>query len=149
MRATRQVCLQPDDGDGVVVTVRELTVAEVRSALLTDEAIGDPLQSLVFDGFGLGDLLAQCDASAADLERFTPSELAPLVDACKDLNPFFFSGPRGARPERQRGAGRRRADELDRSCCILIQCHGHTNPWAYAYRTYEIAVALANEAAKK
>ena len=90
MRATRQVCLQPDDGDGVVVTVRELTVAEVRSALLTDEAIGDPLQSLVFDGFGLGDLLAQCDASAADLERFTPSELAPLVEACKDLNPFFF-----------------------------------------------------------
>jgi hypothetical protein len=90
MRATRQVCLQPDDGDGVVVTVSELTVAEVRSALLTDEAIGDPLQSLVFDGFGLGDLLAQCDASAADLERFTPSELAPLVDACRELNPFFF-----------------------------------------------------------
>ena len=88
MRATRQVCLQQDDDDAVAV--RELTIAEVRSALITDEAIGDWVQSLVFDGFGLGDLLAQCDASAADLERFTPSELAPLVDACKDLNPFFF-----------------------------------------------------------
>ena len=42
------------------------------------------------DGFGLGDLLAQCDASAADLEKFTPSELAPLVAACRELNPFFF-----------------------------------------------------------
>ncbi len=90
MRATRQVCLQPDDGDGVVVTVRELTIAEVRSALITDEAIGDWVQSLVFDGFGLGDLLALCDASAADLEKFTPSELAPLVAACRELNPFFF-----------------------------------------------------------
>ena len=90
MRATRQVCLQPDDGDSVVVTVRELTIAEVRSALITDEAIGDWVQSLVFDGFGLGDLLALCDASAADLEKFTPSELAPLVAACRELNPFFF-----------------------------------------------------------
>ena len=90
MRATRQVFLQPDEGDGVGVTVRELTIAEVRSALITDEAIGDWVQSLVFDGFGLGDLLALCDASAADLEKFTPSELAPLVAACRELNPFFF-----------------------------------------------------------
>ena len=91
MRATRTIVLHPDDdGESLAVVVRELTVAEVRNALLTDEAVGDPLQSLVFDGFGLGDLLAQCDASAADLERFTPSELAPLVEACKDLNPFFF-----------------------------------------------------------
>ena len=44
---------------------------------------------------------------------------------------------------------RRRADGLNRSCCILIQCHGHTSPCAHAYRTYERAVALANEAAKK
>lgn len=91
MRATKTIVLHPDDdGESLAVVVRELTVAEVRNALLTDEAIGDPLQSLVFDGFGLGDLLAQCDASAADLERFTPSELAPLVDACRELNPFFF-----------------------------------------------------------
>ena len=91
MRATKTIVLHPDDdGESLAVVVRELTVAEVRNALLTDEAVGDPLQSLVFDGFGLGDLLAQCDASAADLERFTPSELAPLVDACRELNPFFF-----------------------------------------------------------
>ena len=91
MRATRTIVLHPDDdGESLAVVVRELTVAEVRNALLTDEAVGDPLQSMVFDGFGLGDLLAQCDASAADLERFTPSELAPLVDACRELNPFFF-----------------------------------------------------------
>ena len=92
MRATRTIVLHPDDdGESLAVVVRELTVAEVRNALLTDEAVGDPLQSLVFDGFGLGDLLLQCDASAADLERCTPSELErELVPACKELNPFFF-----------------------------------------------------------
>ena len=91
MRATRTIVLHPDDdGESLAVVVRELTVAEVRNALLTDEAVGDPLQSLVFDGFGLGDLLMQCDASAADLERCTPGELAPLVTACQELNPFFF-----------------------------------------------------------
>ncbi len=91
MRATKTIVLHSDDdGESIAVVVRELTVAEVRSVLLTDEAIGDPLQSLVFDGFGLGDLLMQCDAAAADLERCTPSELAPLVAACQELSPFFF-----------------------------------------------------------
>ena len=99
MRATKTVTLHlPADGESLAggereltVVVRELTVAEVRSALLTDEAVGDPLQSLVFDGFGIGDLLMQCDASAADLERCTPGELdRELVPACKELNPFFF-----------------------------------------------------------
>ncbi len=98
MRATKTIVLHlPADGESLAggerelaVVVRELTVAEVRSALLTDESVGDPLQALVFDGFGLGDLLMQCDASAADLERCTPGELAPLVTACQELNPFFF-----------------------------------------------------------
>ena len=99
MRATKTVTMHlPADGESLAggereltVVVRELTVAEVRSALLTDEAVGDPLQSLVFDGFGLGDLLMLCDASASDLERCTPSELErELVPACKELNPFFF-----------------------------------------------------------
>lgn len=90
MRATKTVSLPREGGDDLVVTVRELTIAEVRSALITDEAMGDWLQSLVFDGFGLGDLLMQCDASAADLQQFTPGELAPLVAACQDLNGFFF-----------------------------------------------------------
>ena len=98
MRATKTIVLHlPADGDSladgvheVAVVVRELTVAEVRSALLTDEAVGDPLQALVFDGFGLGDLLLMSDASAADLEQFAPSELQPLVAACQKLNPHFF-----------------------------------------------------------
>ena len=92
MRATLQITL-PADADspgGLVVTVRELTVAEVRALLITEEQASDPLQAMMFDGFGLGDLLLMSDASAADLEQFAPSELQPLVDACQKLNPHFF-----------------------------------------------------------
>lgn len=85
MRAQEAVAL----GD-LSVTARELTVAEVRALLLTAGSAADPLQQLVFDGFGLGDLLLMCDASAEDLEALTPSELQPLVVVCQKLNPHFF-----------------------------------------------------------
>jgi hypothetical protein len=72
------------------ITVNELTVAEVRQVLLTAPSAADPLHALVFDGFGLNDLAMLCSATAEDLEAYTPSELKPLVEACKDLNPHFF-----------------------------------------------------------
>lgn len=74
------------------VTVRELTVREVRDWLTEIEAGApvDPLHALAFEDFGLEDLARMCDAPAADLEAFAPSDLAELVAAARALNPHFF-----------------------------------------------------------
>lgn len=77
---------------GVQVTVRELTVAEVRTWLAEIEAgvVVDPLGSMVFDDCSLDDLARMSDATAAGMEMLTYGELLPLRDACKALNPHFF-----------------------------------------------------------
>lgn len=76
----------------LAVTVHELTVTEVRDALVGEEAGAyvDPFHALVFDGFGLNDIARMCDVSAVVLEAFAPSDLAELVAACQAVNPFFF-----------------------------------------------------------
>lgn len=77
---------------GVKVTVRELTVAEVRTWLAEIEAgvAVDPLGSMVFDDCSLDDLARMSDVTAAGMEALTYGELLPLRDACKALNPHFF-----------------------------------------------------------
>lgn len=87
MPATRLINLP-----GLPVTVRELTVAEVRSWLVEAEsgAPVDPLRAMVFDDCSLDDMARMVDVAAAALEQFTNSELEPLRDACRALNPHFF-----------------------------------------------------------
>ena len=77
---------------GVQVTVRELTVAEVRTWLAEIEAgvAVDPLGSMVFEDCSLDDLVRMSDATAEGMEALTYGELLPLRDACKALNPHFF-----------------------------------------------------------
>lgn len=74
------------------VTVRELTVADVRNWLVEVDAgvTFDALRSLVFEDCSLDDLIMMSDAEKDALERLTYSELLPLRDACKALNPHFF-----------------------------------------------------------
>jgi len=74
------------------VTVRELTVAEVRAWVAEHEAGSpvDPLRALVFDDCSLDDLARLCDLSAADMEQHTVAELTPLRDKARALNPHFF-----------------------------------------------------------
>lgn len=80
------------DLPGLSVSVRELTVAEVRAWLVEAEAGAavDPLRAMVFDDCSLDDLARMSDVPAETLEQFTTSELAPLHDAAKALNPHFF-----------------------------------------------------------
>lgn len=87
MPATRLI-----DLPGLPVTVRELTVAEVRAWLVEAEAGApvDPLRAMVFDDCSLDDLARMADAAADVLEGYTASELAPLYEAAKALNPHFF-----------------------------------------------------------
>ena len=78
--------------DGFSVTVRELSVAEVR-AWVTESAAStfrDPVQAMVWDDLGLDELARMCDVGAPALETFAPSELAPVMEAARALNPHFF-----------------------------------------------------------
>lgn len=87
MRATRTVTL----GERAV-TVKELTVGDVRALMVAFEAgeTVDPLHALALDECTLADLSSMSDISANDLEAFTPSELDALITVCKGLNPHFF-----------------------------------------------------------
>jgi len=88
MRAELRV-LMPGDCS---VTVHEMTVAEVR-AWINDSArstFRDPVQALAFESIGLDELARMTDFDAADLEQFTPGELAPVLQAARELNPHFF-----------------------------------------------------------
>lgn len=73
------------------VTVRELTVAEVRNWVAELEGRHlDPIRAMVFDDCSLDDLERMADMSAADMEAFAPGDLAELHAAAKALNPHFF-----------------------------------------------------------
>lgn len=78
---------------GRTVTVRELTVAEVRDWVREVE-IGvrpiDPAGDALFEDVCLGDMALMSDASGDFLAGFGPSELQPLADLCKKVNPHFF-----------------------------------------------------------
>ena len=78
--------------DDFPVTVKELTVGEVRNWLLDAETgvSDDPLHSLALEECSLADLARMCDVDARALEDYTPSQLAPLVAVAKELNPHFF-----------------------------------------------------------
>lgn len=119
---------------GLTVTARELTVSDVRAWLMEIEADAsiDPFYTMLFDGFSVCDLSRMSDASITQLETFTPSELEPLANAAKALNPDFF--------DRQSSyGGRCRSDDIDRSCCALVS-HGHSGVWQYPWKTYLTAI---------
>lgn len=88
MAATADVTI----GD-LTVTVRELTVAEVRDWVREIE-IGtrpiDPAGDALFEDVCLGDMALMSNASGDFLAGFGPSELQPLADLCKKVNPHFF-----------------------------------------------------------
>jgi hypothetical protein len=87
-RLTRAITL-PDD---CAVTVKEMTVGEVRNWLLDAEtgASEDPLHALALEDCSLSDLARMSDIDAQSLEGYTPSQLTPLIAAAKELNPHFF-----------------------------------------------------------
>lgn len=74
------------------VVVRELTFNEVRDWLAEVEAQThrDPVHATAFEDIGLDDLARVVDWSVSSLETCTPSQLNPVVEAAKKLNPHFF-----------------------------------------------------------
>ena len=122
---------------GLVVSVRELSVSEVRAWLMEIEAGApfNPFHTMLFDTFSLADLVRMSDASLAQLEALTPSELEPLISVARSLNPDFFR--RDAV-----GGGTCRSDEIDRICCALV-ARGHSGVWQYPWKTYLTAIKTA------
>lgn len=88
MRLTRTI----EMADAFLVTVKELTVGEVRNWLLDVETGRgeEPLHALALEECSLADLARMGDIEVSALEDYTPSELAPLGEAAKALNPHFF-----------------------------------------------------------
>lgn len=79
---------------GRPVRVRELTVGEVRDWLASIEqgtALVDAAGEYVFDDASVQDLARMCDMPLADFDAYAPSDLAPIREAARDLNPHFFA----------------------------------------------------------
>lgn len=91
------------------VTVRELTVGEIRAWLKRtadgagDDLVGDTLIAEI----SLADLMAMTDVKQDDLDNLTPNQVRELFDACREVNKDFF----GLR-ERIEETGRRLLEQL-------------------------------------
>jgi len=78
----------------ITVTVRELTVAEVRDwAVRVDAGLVpvDPVGALISADWSLADLREMSSADAEQLEAMTFAELEKVADVAKRLNPHFFA----------------------------------------------------------
>lgn len=83
--------LQVQAGEATV-TVRELTVGEVRAWAVEREAVTetDAVGELVAPDCSLDDIGRMSDATPEMLESLTAAQLGAVVEACKKLNPHFF-----------------------------------------------------------
>lgn len=88
MSATKQV-----DVDGRAVTVRELTVGEVRDWVTEIESGGktiDVAGEFVFEDCSVDDLVRMSDMPREAFDDLTPSQIEPIREAARALNPGFF-----------------------------------------------------------
>lgn len=77
------------------VTVRELDVSAIRQHLASagaPESIEeiDVVGTLLFHEASFADLKAMSDITDDELARLAPSEIRPVLIACKEVNPDFF-----------------------------------------------------------
>ena len=89
MRRTKEVEL-----DGRTVTIRELTVAEVRLWLKDLDQLREGAIDLVTEGImadaSISDVARMTDLSPEDLDNLTPSQIEEVIAVCRELNPHFF-----------------------------------------------------------
>lgn len=78
---------------GLAVTVRELTVGEIRSKLAAGMASvpTDALHVLMFGEFSIGDLMEFSDLTAQQVEGLKPSELREVWRRIHEVNADFFA----------------------------------------------------------
>lgn len=101
---------------GRTVTVRELTVAEIRAWLrgLDQAEASGCMQDLVdlalMDDVSLSDIGRMTNLKAHEIEEFTPSEIEAVVAVCREVNPRFFGLQDRLRMVARRVAGRAISD---------------------------------------
>ncbi|MCY1290069.1 hypothetical protein D9M68_790220 [compost metagenome] len=98
---------------GLGIVCRELTVLEIRDwlkGLQAGVAEPDPVGDTLIEASSQADLLQMTNATQAQLDALTPSELRELAQDCKDVNPDFF-----ALRERIEEGGRRLLEQLSNS----------------------------------
>lgn len=79
--------------DGLDVTVKELTVDEVRAWFVrvdAQEVEFEGATELLFEDCSLAELQLMSDLTSEDAGRFGASALQPVLDKAKALNGFFF-----------------------------------------------------------
>ncbi len=82
---------------GVTVTIRELTVAEIRSALKMEESDGktsadtDAVDMFLFEDISLPDICRMTDLTLEKMAELKPSELRQVAEACREVNSDFFA----------------------------------------------------------
>lgn len=82
------------DVAGRSVRLRELTVADIRAwlaAVETRAAESDLVGLTLFADMALDDLVRMTDLTADDLEAMTPSALAEVAAAVREVNAGFFA----------------------------------------------------------
>lgn len=91
-----KVLTKPVDlGDGQIVTVRELTVGEIRAWLAeaeqATEAQMDVVGSLLLGDVALADLARMTDISAAEMDALPLSAINQIKAVARGLNADFFA----------------------------------------------------------
>jgi hypothetical protein len=85
---------QVEIGDGKTVTVRELTVGEIRTWLAEAEAKSaegiDLIGALLMGEVALDDLARMTDITVAEMDGLSQSALNTILEAARTLNPNFF-----------------------------------------------------------
>lgn len=79
--------------NGRIVTVREMSVAEVRAWAIEIDAgtrALDALDELMHPDCSLADIKLMTDASDADIDACTAADLDRLVEEARKWNPHFF-----------------------------------------------------------
>lgn len=121
------------------VTVREMSVAEIRVLML-------------IEGVSLGSLLLFTDLSVAEHFKIQPDEAARLIAASLQINAAFFSEDRGQKTEDgQQPAAEPPQDgcpqssvigHLEKAVARIVRV-GHTNAWDYPWAVFKAAVEEA------
>ncbi len=75
----------------LVVTVRELTVGEIRAWMKrVAEGGHDPVDDTLLQEISLADLCNMTDLKPEQAEGLTPSQLRLVFEGCREVNPDFF-----------------------------------------------------------
>lgn len=78
----------------LTVTVKELTVADVRAWLrsLADLQGFDAVDAALFqeEGASIDDLLRMTDIDRTELDQLPPADVVKIIEKCKKVNPHFF-----------------------------------------------------------